>query len=212
MKNGNKTYYISDSILVTAPVIIGAVIGEYLIFKDGADMNTSIVVALIAVAGAIAGNIFTLLRDRNIISRIDSKSSEMEPRTKEIKEKADKISEYTVEKIYPDVKRIYSDSKTHQDKVMKLIGDIHEDVRYKQRLSKEYAGRLSKDIMVTGIEDVYQENASLINKVHELELRNNDLETQLEIRDQEIKKLKEHNTELRNSMHKYTDKDHEIEI
>lgn len=207
MKYSNENC-ILDSVLVTAPVIIGAVIGEYIIYKDGVDMNTGIVVALIGVAGAIIGNIFILLRDRNAISRIDSKSSEIEPVTKIIKEKTDKISDYTVEKIFPDMKSMH----VNQEKVAKLVGDIHEDVRYRQRLSKEYAGRLSKDIMVTGIEDVYSENANLIDRVRELESFNNDLKVQLEIKEEEIRKLKKYNIKLENSMNKYREKDHDIEI
>lgn len=207
MKYSNENC-ILDSVLVTAPVIIGAVIGEYIIYKDGGDMNTSIVVALIGVAGAVIGNIFILLRDRNAISRIDSKSSEIEPVTKTIKEKTDKISDYTVEKIYPDMKSMH----VNQEKVAKLVGDIHEDVRYRQRLSKEYAGRLSKDIMVTGIEDVYRENANLIDRVRELESFNNDLKVQLEIKEEEIRKLKKYNIKLENSMNKYREKDHDVEI
>ena len=207
MKYSNENC-ILDSVLVTAPVIIGAVIGEYIIYKDGGDMNTSIVVALIGVAGAVIGNIFILLRDRNAISRIDSKSSEIEPVTKIIKEKTDKISDYTVEKIYPDMKSMH----VNQEKVAKLVGDIHEDVRYRQRLSKEYAGCLSKDIMVTGIEDVYSENANLIDRVRELECFNNNLKVQLEIKEEEIRKLKKYNIKLENSMNKYREKDHDVEI
>lgn len=207
MKYSNENC-ILDSVLVTAPVIIGAVIGEYIIYKDGGDMNTSIVVALIGVAGAVIGNIFILLRDRNAISRIDSKSSEIEPVTKTIKEKTDKISDYTVEKIYPDMKSMH----VNQEKVAKLVGDIHEDVRYRQRLNKEYAGRLSKDIMVTGIEDVYSENANLIDRVRELESFNNNLKVQLEIKEEEIRKLKKYNIKLENSMNKYGEKDHDVEI
>lgn len=207
MKYSNENC-ILDSVLVTAPVIIGAVIGEYIIYKDGGDMNTSIVVALIGVAGAVIGNIFILLRDRNAISRIDSKSSEIEPVTKTIKEKTDKISNYTVEKIYPDMKSMH----VNQEKVAKLVGDIHEDVRYRQRLSKEYAGRLSKDIMVTGIEDVYSENANLVDRVCELESFNNNLKVQLEIKEEEIRKLKKYNIKLENSMNKYREKDHDVEI
>lgn len=207
MKYSNENC-ILDSVLVTAPVIIGTVIGEYIIYKDGVDMNTGIVVALIGVAGAIIGNIFILLRDRNAISRIDSKSSEIEPVTKIIKEKTDKISDYTVEKIFPDMKSMH----VNQEKVAKLVGDIHEDVRYRQRLSKEYAGRLSKDIMVTGIEDVYSENANLIDRVRELESFNNDLKVQLEIKEEEIRKLKKYNIKLENSMNKYREKDHDVEI
>lgn len=207
MKYSNENC-ILNSVLVTAPVIIGAVIGEYIIYKDGGDMNTSIVVALIGVAGAVIGNIFILLRDRNAISRIDSKSSEIEPVTKMIKEKTDKISDYTVEKIYPDMKSMH----VNQEKVAKLVGDIHEDVKYRQRLSKEYAGSLSKDIMVTGIEDVYSENANLVDKLHELESFNNNLKVQLEIKEEEIRKLKKYNIKLENSMNKYREKDHDVEI
>lgn len=207
MKYSNENC-ILNSVLVTAPVIIGAVIGEYIIYKDGGDMNTGIVVALIGVAGAVIGNIFILLRDRNAISRIDSKSSEIEPVTKTIKEKTDKISDYTVEKIYPDMKSMH----VNQEKVAKLVGDIHEDVRYRQRLSKEYAGSLSKDIMVTGIEDVYSENANLIDRVRELESFNNDLKVQLEIKEEEIRKLKKYNIKLENNMNKYREKDHDVEI
>lgn len=207
MKYSNENC-ILDSVLVTAPVIIGAVIGEYIIYKDGGDMNTSIVVALIGVAGAVIGNIFILLRDRNAISRIDSKSSEIEPVTKTIKEKTDKISDYTVEKIYPDMKSMH----VNQEKVAKLVGDIHEDVRYRQRLNKEYAGSLSKDIMVTGIEDVYSENANLVDRVRELEGFNNNLKVQLEIKEEEIRKLKKYNIKLEKSMNKYGEKDHDVEI
>ena len=207
MKYSNENC-ILDSVLVTVPVIIGAVIGEYIIYKDGGDMNTGIVVALIGVAGAVIGNIFILLRDRNAISRIDSKSSEIEPVTKTIKEKTDKISDYTVEKIYPDMKSMH----VNQEKVAKLVGDIHEDVRYRQRLNKEYAGRLSKDIMVTGIEDVYSENANLVDRVRELESFNNNLKVQLEIKEEEIRKLKKYNIKLENSMNKYREKDHDVEI
>lgn len=207
MKYSNENC-ILDSVLVTAPVIIGAVIGGYIIYKDDGDVNTGIVVALIGVAGAIIGNIFILLRDRNAISRIDSKSSEIEPVTKIIKGKTDKISDYTVEKIYPDMKSMH----VNQEKVAKLVGDIHEDVRYRQRLSKEYAGRLSKDIMVTGIEDVYSENANLVDKVRELESFNNNLKVQLEIKEEEIRKLKKYNIKLENSINKYREKDHDVEI
>lgn len=207
MKYSNENC-ILNSVLVTAPVIIGAVIGEYIIYKDDGDMNTSIVVALIGVAGAVIGNIFILLRDRNAISRIDSKSSEIEPVTKIIKEKTDKISDYTVEKIYPDMKSMH----VNQEKVAKLVGDIHEDVRYRQRLNKEYAGSLSKDIMVTGIEDVYSENANLVDRVRELESFNNNLKVQLEIKEEEIRKLKKYNIKLENSMNKYREKDHDVEI
>ena len=210
MKYSNENC-ILNSVLVTAPVIIGAVIGEYIIYKDGGDMNTGIVVALIGVAGvagAVIGNIFILLRDRNAISRIDSKSSEIEPVTKTIKEKTDKISDYTVEKIYPDMKSMH----VNQEKVAKLVGDIHEDIRYRQRLSKEYAGSLSKDIMVTGIEDVYSENANLVDKVRELESFNNNLKVQLEIKEEEIRKLEKYNIKLENSMNKYRKKDHDVEV
>ena len=207
MKYSNENC-ILDSVLVTAPVIIGAVIGEYIIYKDGGDMNTGIVVALIGVAVAMIGNIFILLRDRHAISRIDSKSSEIEPVTKIIKEKTDKISDYTVEKIYPDMKSMH----VNQEKVAKLVGDIQEDVRYRQRLSKEYAGRLSKDIMVTGIEDVYSENANLVDRIRELESFNNNLKVQLEIKEEEIRKLKKYNIKLENSMNKYREKDHDVEI
>lgn len=210
MKYSNENC-ILNSVLVTAPVIIGAVIGEYIIYKDGGDMNTGIVVALIGVAGvagAVIGNIFILLRDRNAISRIDSKSSEIEPVTKTIKEKTDKISDYTVEKIYPDMKSMH----VNQEKVAKLVGDIHEDVRYRQRLNKEYAGSLSKDIMVTGIEDVYSENANLVDRVRELESFNNNLKVQLEIKEEEIRKLKKYNIKLENSINKYREKDHDVEI
>lgn len=207
MKYSNENC-ILDSVLVTAPVIIGAVIGGYIIYKDDGDVNTGIVVALIGVAGAIIGNIFILLRDRNAISRIDSKSSEIEPVTKIIKEKTDKISDYTIEKIYPDMKSMH----VNQEKVAKLVGDIHEDVRYRQRLNKEYAGSLSKDIMVTGIEDVYSENANLIDRVRELESFNNNLKVQLEIKEEEIRKLKKYNIKLENSMNKYREKDHDVEI
>ena len=207
MKYSNENC-ILDSVLVTAPVIIGAVIGGYIIYKDDGDVNTGIVVALIGVAGAVIGNIFILLRDSNAISRIFSKSSEIEPVTKTIKEKTDKISDYTVEKIYPDMKSMH----VNQEKVAKLVGDIHEDVRYRQRLSKEYAGSLSKDIMVTGIEDVYSENANLVDKVRELESFNNNLKVQLEIKEEEIRKLKKYNIKLENSMNKYREKDHDVEI
>jgi hypothetical protein len=207
MKYSNENC-ILNSVLVTAPAITGAVIGEYIIYKDGGDMNTGIVVALIGVAGAVIGNIFILLRDRNAISRIDSKSSEIEPVTKIIKEKTDKISDYTVEKIYPDMKSMH----VNQEKVAKLVGDIHEDVRYRQRLNKEYAGSLSKDIMVTGIEDVYSENANLIDRVRELESFNNNLKVQLEIKEEEIRKLKKYNIKLENSINKYREKDHDVEI
>ena len=210
MKYSNENC-ILNSVLVTAPVIIGAVIGEYIIYKDGGDLNAGIVVALIGVAGvagAVIGNIFILLRDRNAISRIDSKSSEIEPVTKTIKEKTDKISDYTVEKIYPDMKSMH----VNQEKVAKLVGDIHEDIRYRQRLSKEYAGSLSKDIMVTGIEDVYSENANLVDKVRELESFNNNLKVQLKIKEEEIRKLKKYNIKLENSMNKYRKKDHDVEV
>ena len=126
MKYSNENC-ILDSVLVTVPVIIGAVIGEYIIYKDGVDMNTGIVVALIGVAGAIIGNIFILLRDRNAISRIDSKSSEIEPVTKIIKEKTDKISDYTVEKIYPDMKSMH----VNQEKVA-TVSYTHLDVYKRQ--------------------------------------------------------------------------------
>ena len=59
---------------------------------------------------------------------------------------------------------------------------------------------------------MYSENANLVDKIRELESFNNNLKVQLEIKEEEIRKLKKYNIKLENSMNKYRENDHDVEI
>lgn len=198
-----------DFLLINIPVIIGLILGEYFVYKeDGNFINTGITVALIAVAGTLAGNMLTLLRDRSTLSRIDSRSSEIAPKTENIRERTDKIAEYSVEKIYPKLDNLDLENQSSHTEILDIIKNINNDIEYRKRLASEYSN-CSKDTVVNSVESIYKENAALVHENRILSEENQKLKVML---NKEMERNKELSGEIIKYRSKERGKDFDIEL
>lgn len=147
-------------------------------------MNTTewvtIVGSLIGVAGAIVINYFQLRRDGKTIDGISSNTSEIRPTVKNINNNTEKTNKVIFESITPLLSKIEERNSK--------IDSIAAEVEYQKRLKSDFSTSASgKEVLIAGIQTVFEENARLNlqhksdeEKIATLLLENSSLTIQIE--------------------------------
>ena len=151
--------------------------------REAIGMDTAsivaIVIALLSVAGGVWVQILQFKKDSSHIGEVKSDTSLIKPQIATIDENTKKIRDEVIETLVPDMRMITGSVSEVSGKVFDLVADLE----YRKRLQAEVAGSINKDYLLSGIEQVYKENAQLSQMLQEqreqnqrLEWRNNQLE------------------------------------
>lgn len=139
------------------PIVI-CTAAAYCILFGGNRMDTAewitIVVALIGVVGALLVNYYQLRRDGKTIDGISSNTSEIHPTVKNINNNTEKTKEVILESIAPLLSKIEERNSK--------IDSIAAEVEYQKRLKSDFSTSASgKEVLIAGIQTVFEENARL---------------------------------------------------
>lgn len=166
-------------IISCIPITVGTVLAYTVLFAGRGMENSwwiSIVVALIGVVGTLISVFLQLRRDGKSIDRIDSRSVHIP----NIDDNTKKSKDILVESLKPNIEYL----KNKSDK----IDYIAKEVEYQQRVKNSISGNISgnKDILLQGINLLYESNASLNQSLAEarakcsmLEMENANLKNEI---------------------------------
>lgn len=172
--------------------------------NGGIDMDTSLVLSLVAVATALIGVIGTgiveILKSkkqsgeiRDGIGKVKDDTEYMKPKTQNIEELTKKIRDEVVETLVPDMRKISDISSSMSTE----IRDIYSELDHQKRLKAEISSNvISKDRFVGGIEKLYEKNGQLEIENRELRYQLNQAQEQNQFLSDKINELNEVNREL----------------
>lgn len=156
---------------INLPITIGLITALVVIYKGDNNSTANyigLIVALITVAGSIPANFFQYQKDSSTIGTVKSDTSNMVPKVDIINENTKNINKYVAE----DIKANLKDITNITEKIFSDREDIRliaKDVKYRQRLSREYKGMTTRDGLINGIDELYERNAALSIRLEEKE-------------------------------------------
>lgn len=119
----------------------------------------AIAVALIGVMGGIWVQILQFKKDGNTIGTIKSDTSEIKPGVSQISTDVKEIKDDVVRTLLPQVNQIPG-----------VGGDLRklvDDLEYKKRLKAEQSAVPDKDLFITQVDNLYEENARMFSELKE---------------------------------------------
>lgn len=162
----------------------------YIFIKKGESMNMmsaewiALIVAIISVGGAIWAQIIQFKKDAQRIDGVNRISVEVKRDTEQMKPKIDAVQYRTgetnvhvIQRIEPGIDQILD---SVQGELKDNIAFLTEDLKFRQRLENEYKGVRTRTMIEGGIKELYDENAVLTVKNHELQKKIEDLEAEKE--------------------------------
>lgn len=184
------------------PIIIGMIISFIIIYKGDLGMTgnvIAIVIALIGVIGSILANFFQYKKDSNTIKDVKKDTTVILPKVDNIDSNTKEIRKYIVD----DIKNNLQSLKNLSQNIYKNNDDIKliaDDVKYRKRLNNEYKGTFTRDNLITGIDEIYKDNANLRYRLTEMQKQNFKLTREkhlLEIENKNLKdKLQKYNKDI----------------
>mgnify|MGYP002751968566 CR=1 FL=1 len=139
----------------------------------------ALAVAVIGLAGGVWMQLVQFKKDAQRIDRVNDVSSDIRKDTIDMKPKIDDIRSVTGETRDCVIKKLEPELTCIMESVHGELKDniafLAEDLRFRQRLEKEYKGLRSREMIEGGIRELYEENAVLTIKVQELQKKNVDL-------------------------------------
>ena len=167
---------------VTLPAIICTVIAEMIVFTKGEEKMwdyTAILVAIVGVFGTLIGTYLQLKKDTNKLLEVKSDTSHMSPQVDNIHDTTKDTNLYltrTIDKKIDDLMKSNDDISADGQRMSSEIQFVAEELRYKKRLDSEYLGQVSKAMIQSGIDTLYEENIRLTVKLKEYEEKNSILQ------------------------------------
>lgn len=149
-------------------------------------------VALISVAGSLILHFISYKKDSNTIGKVKEDTATLLPEVKNIDENTKKIREQVTEQVLPSLSQI-SETK-------KGVVELVDELKYQKRLKQETSPYIQNmDIFISGIKNIYDENARLLSelkeeraKSHGLLMENKNLMEELDIYRGQHQRKKEH--------------------
>lgn len=149
----------------------------YIFAKEGINKMDAewiaLVVALVGVAGGIWAQIVQFKKDAQRIERVNDISEDIRKDTTEIKPKIQSIKDVTKEindcvtrRMEPEINKMLDSVQGDLKDNIVLLAD---DLKYRQRLENEYKGIRSRAMIEGGVRALFEDNAVLSAKVHELQ-------------------------------------------
>lgn len=194
---------------IAFPAIIGMILAYIILIMDGTKGELdymewgqviAIIVALISVAGTIYISNRQLKRDGETITKIRDKTEHIiYDNAENIKPKIDNIDERTKETNDYLIKQF---AVTHRDMLKDIetaknnVEVISDEVKRQKAIREQYDKYINKDYLKSGIDKVYEENATLTSHIKELSIKNEELQYKAEILRSRNKNLEQENERL----------------
>lgn len=169
-------------LMINLPIILCTIIAEIILFAKGEKIMwdyTAILVAIIGVLGTYIAIHFQLKKITNTMPEVKADASHMSSQIDNINETTKDINVYltrTIDKKIAELMRQNNDISVDGRRMSEAIQFMAEELRYKKRLDSEYLGRVSKKMIQSGIETLYEENVRLTVKLKEYEEKYNMLQ------------------------------------
>jgi DNA integrity scanning protein DisA with diadenylate cyclase activity len=148
------------------PIIIGCILGLLIVYKGGNEMGNSgwgIVIALIGVAGTLLMHFFQFRKDSNTIGKVKEDTSTMIPEVNNIDENTKKIRDQVIERMVPSLDQLMETKSG--------VAALVDELKYQKRLKYEMSPYIhNMDSLISGIQNVYEENAKLSSELKEEKL------------------------------------------
>ena len=169
-------------LMINLPIIICTIIAEIIVFTKGEEKMwdyTAILVAIVGVLGTLIATYLQLKKDTNKLLEVKSDTSHMSPQIDNINETTKDTNKYltrTIDKKIDDLMKSNDDISADGRKMSEEIQFMADELRYKKRIDSEYLGQVSKEMIQSGIETLYEENVRLTVKLKEYEEKNSALQ------------------------------------
>lgn len=169
-------------LMINLPIIICTIIAEIIVFTKGEEKMwdyTAILVAIVGVIGTLIATYLQLKKDTNKLLEVKSDTSHMSPQIDNINETTKDTNKYltrTIDKKIDDLMKSNDDISADGRKMSEEIQFMADELRYKKRIDSEYLGQVSKEMIQSGIETLYEENVRLTVKLKEYEEKNSALQ------------------------------------
>ncbi len=124
---------------------------------------------------------------KNDVGGVKADANLMIPTLNHTDENVKKIRDYVIEKVYPSVSAAQDNSEENSEKLQRLVDELN----YQQRCRQEALNTIeNRNYFVAGIDNLYEKNAMLNQRVTELL-------HECSVCQQELHKVKQENVELR---------------
>lgn len=169
-------------LMINLPIIICTIIAEIIVFTKGEEKMwdyTAILVAIVGVLGTLIATYFQLKKDTNKLLEVKSDTSHMSPQIDNINETTKDTNKYltrTIDKKIDDLMKSNDDISADGRKMSEEIQFMADELRYKKRIDSEYLGQVSKEMIQSGIETLYEENVRLTVNLKEYKEKNSALQ------------------------------------
>lgn len=197
---------------INFPLIIGLITAEMVIYLGEGDKMANyigLIIALLTVAGSILANFFQYKKDSNKIGEVKEHTSAIKPNVENIKELSKETNDYVTKAVSPDIKNIL---KNIDGDMKENLSMLAEDLKYRRRLEDSYRGNNSRDILVSGIDELYIDNANQKHEIEKLINLNRELAQSIERKNTRIKELERKNKSLEERIKELTPKRRESGI
>lgn len=169
-------------LMINLPIIICTIIAEIIVFTKGEEKMwdyTAILVAIVGVIGTLIATYLQLKKDTNKLLEVKSDTSHMSPQIDNINETTKDTNKYltrTIDKKIDDLMKSNDDISADGRKMSEEIQFMADELRYKKRIDSEYLGQVSKEMIQSGIETLYEENVRLTVNLKEYKEKNSALQ------------------------------------
>ena len=169
-------------LMINLPIILCTIIAEIIVFTKGEEKMldyTAILVAIVGVLGTLIATYLQLKKDTNKLLEVKSDTAHMSPQIDNINETTKDTNKYltrTIDKKIDDLMKSNDDISADGRKMSEEIQFMAEELRYKKRIDSKYLGQVSKEMIQSGIETLYEENVRLTVKLKEYEEKNSALQ------------------------------------
>ena len=186
---------------IAFPAIIGMILAYIILIMDGTKGELdymdwgkviAIIVALIGVAGTIYVSNRQLKRDGETITKIYDKAENIKPKMDIVDERTKETNDYLIKQFAVTHRDMLKDIETTKNNV-EVISD---EVKRQKAIREQYDKYINKDYLKSGIDKVYEENATLTSHIKELSIKNEELQYKTEILRSRNKNLEQENERL----------------
>lgn len=186
---------------IAFPAIIGMILAYIILIMDGTKGELdymdwgkviAIIVALIGVAGTIYVSNRQLKRDGETIAKIYDKAENIKPKMDNVDERTKETNDYLIKQFAVTHRDMLKDIETAKNNV-EVISD---EVKRQKAIREQYDKYINKDYLKSGIDKVYEENATLTSHIKELSIKNEELQYKTEILRSRNKNLEQENERL----------------
>lgn len=168
--------------------------------------NVYLIASVIGVLGALGALIVAIYQNTKEVKKIDKIKGHTEkicPKVETTDGTATEIRKYISDDIRPDV----SSTKELANSISSDLQIVVDDVKHRQWISKEKAGKIEVSDIYTGVDELVKDNARLTQNLMDAEALNNEYQIEIHELQQKIERLNAQNMEMKKEISRMNQKD-----